>query len=119
MAARLPSACATSSARRVSCSATLGTYVYTYLVTCGGEGASAVVSACSRERVRFMTAEATGSSVISKPKEPDSLSWHVFQEADWNQDAHLGWRFTAAELKKRLEAADTSERPRKRHTAET
>lgn len=38
-------------------------------------------------------------------KERESLSWHVFQECDWNQDAHLGWRFTAAELQKRAEAA--------------
>ena len=38
-------------------------------------------------------------------KEKESFSWHVFQEADFNQDAHLGWRFTAAELKKRAAAA--------------
>ena len=30
--------------------------------------------------------------------EEESYSWHVLQDADWRQDAHLGWRFTAAEL---------------------
>ena len=47
-------------------------------------------------------------------KEPETLSWHVFQDVDWNQDAHLGWRFTAATLKARAEAAATAEPPQKR-----
>ena len=47
-------------------------------------------------------------------KEPETLSWHVFQEADWNRGAHLGWRFTAATLKACAEAAAVAEPPQKR-----
>ena len=46
-------------------------------------------------------------------KEPETLSWHVFQDADWNQDAHLGWRFTTATLKARAEAAEPARKRRK------
>ena len=47
--------------------------------------------------------------------EPESFTWHILQEANWNppRDTHLAWRFTAAELKKRVEAAE-AERARKR-----
>ena len=36
--------------------------------------------------------------------EPESFTWSILQEAMWNSDKHLGWRFTAAELRKRAEA---------------
>ena len=47
-------------------------------------------------------------------KEPEALSWHVFQDVDWNQDAHLGWRFTAGELEARAVAARAAEPAQKR-----
>ena len=40
----------------------------------------------------------------------------MFQDADWNQDAHLGWRYARSELRKRAEQAgaahDAARRPR-------
>jgi hypothetical protein len=45
-------------------------------------------------------------------KERESFSWHIFQDALFNQDKHLGWRFTAAELQKR---AATAQPVPKRH----
>ena len=50
-------------------------------------------------------------------KEKESYSWHIFQNALWNEDKHLGWRFTAAELRKRAEAAATAAPPPKRRKA--
>ena len=38
-------------------------------------------------------------------KEKESYSWHMFQDEDWNQDAHLGWRYAGSELRKRAEQA--------------
>ena len=35
--------------------------------------------------------------------EPESYTWNILQEATWNADVHLGWRFTAAELAKRAD----------------
>ena len=29
----------------------------------------------------------------------------MFQDSDWRQDAHLGWRYAASELEKRAERA--------------
>ena len=29
----------------------------------------------------------------------------MFLEEDWNQDAHLGWRYAGSELRKRAEQA--------------
>ena len=40
--------------------------------------------------------------------EPESFTWSIFQETNWNKDAHLGWRFTAGELRKRAEAAEAA-----------
>ena len=48
-------------------------------------------------------------------KEKESFSWHMFQDADWRQDAHLGWHYTASELRKRAEAAKGAEPAHKRH----
>jgi hypothetical protein len=45
--------------------------------------------------------------------EPETFSWHVLQASDWNADAHLGWRFTKAELAKRSEAAEAAARKQK------
>ena len=47
--------------------------------------------------------------------EPESFTWHILQDANWNppRDTHLAWRFTKAELMKRIEAAET-ERAQKR-----
>jgi hypothetical protein len=33
--------------------------------------------------------------------EPEHFTWNILQEESWNQDVHLGWRFTACELQKR------------------
>ena len=32
--------------------------------------------------------------------EKESYSWHMFQDADWRKDAHLGWRYAESELEK-------------------
>jgi hypothetical protein len=37
--------------------------------------------------------------------EPESFTWNILQQGTLNADVHLGWRFTAAELAKRVEAA--------------
>ena len=42
-------------------------------------------------------------------KEKESYSWHMFQDSDWRQDAHLGWRYAASELEKRAERAAAGE----------
>ena len=46
--------------------------------------------------------------------EDESFTWSIFQDADWNQDAHLGWRFTKEELAKRAAAAAAARPPPKR-----
>jgi hypothetical protein len=46
--------------------------------------------------------------------EPVSYTWHILQDETWNADVHLGWRFTASELAKRVEAAAAEPRARKR-----
>ena len=46
--------------------------------------------------------------------ETETFSWHVLQEADWREDAHLGWRLTQAALRERAEALQTDERAPKR-----
>lgn len=46
-------------------------------------------------------------------KEPETHSWHIFQDALWNEDKHLGWRFTAAELQKRSAAAQPAPKRRR------
>ena len=46
-------------------------------------------------------------------KERESYTWIIFQNALWNQDKHLGWRFSAAELKKRAAAAEPAAKRRK------
>ena len=46
--------------------------------------------------------------------EPESFTWHIFQKALWNEDAHLGWRFSESELRKRAEAAEAAAPARKR-----
>ena len=43
--------------------------------------------------------------------EPESFTWSIFQEAMWNKDAHLGWRFTAGELAKRAAARGGAGKP--------
>ena len=45
--------------------------------------------------------------------EPVHYTWNILQEATWNADVHLGWRFTATELSKRVEA-EAAEPARKR-----
>lgn len=47
--------------------------------------------------------------------EPESFSWHILQNANWNppRDTHLAWRFTAAELTKRTEAAEAERAPKR------
>ena len=40
--------------------------------------------------------------------EPESYTWNILQDANWNEDRHLGWRFTAGELAKRREAAEAA-----------
>ena len=54
----------------------------------------------------------------SERKEPESFSWHVLQDTDWNADAHMGWRFTAEELAKRCEAAEAERQAKKRQREE-
>jgi hypothetical protein len=46
-------------------------------------------------------------------KEPETHSWHIFQDALWNEDKHLGWRFTATELEKRTAAAQPAPKRRR------
>ena len=46
--------------------------------------------------------------------EPESFTWSILQEAMWNADGHLGWRFTAGELRKRAEAAEAAQPAQKR-----
>ena len=47
--------------------------------------------------------------------EAETFTWSILQEQTWNDDVHLGWRFTAAELAKRVEAAEPArKRPRVR-----
>ena len=41
--------------------------------------------------------------------EKESYSWHMFQDADWRKDAHLGWRYAESELQKRAECAAAAE----------
>ena len=45
-------------------------------------------------------------------KEKQSYSWHMFQDEDWygrtRKEAHLSWRFTADELRKRAERAEAA-----------
>ena len=43
--------------------------------------------------------------------EPESYTWSIFQEAMWNKDKHLGWRFTAGELEKRAAARGGAGKP--------
>jgi hypothetical protein len=45
--------------------------------------------------------------------EPEQFTWHILQEATWNQDVHLGWRYTAAELRKRAEASEPARKRRR------
>jgi hypothetical protein len=45
--------------------------------------------------------------------EPEMFTWHILQEATWNQDVHLGWRFTAEELRKRAEASEPARKRRR------
>ena len=45
-------------------------------------------------------------------KEPESFTWHIFQTALWREDAHLGWRFSESELRKRAEAAPPAQKRR-------
>ena len=52
-----------------------------------------------------------------KTPEPETFSWHILQNALWgsrNRDAHMGWRFSPAELKKRADAAAVAEPAAKR-----
>ena len=88
-------------------------------IWCEGKVEQVANGTTDKESVRCKNLLKAGALRIRWPadpvrKEPETLSWHVFQDADWNQDAHLGWRFTAATLKVRTEAAAAAERPPKR-----
>ena len=46
--------------------------------------------------------------------ESESFTWSILQEAMFNVDGHLGWRFTAGELRKCAEAAEAAQPAQKR-----
>ena len=80
-----------------------------------------VANGLDKETARHKSPLAKGALRIRWPAdrtrevpEPETLSWHIFLDTDWNQHAHLGWRFTAAELKARAEAAQVAEPAPKR-----
>jgi hypothetical protein len=50
--------------------------------------------------------------------EPESYTWCILTRANWNVEAVLGWRFTAAELRKRQEAERESGKRRRREREE-
>ena len=45
--------------------------------------------------------------------EKETFSWHIMQDADWNADRHMGWRFTMSELARRREAAEAAQQAQK------
>ena len=47
-------------------------------------------------------------------KEKETFSWHVLQEPMWRKDAHMGWRYTAGQLKKHGNAAKAADGKRQR-----
>ena len=51
-------------------------------------------------------------------EEPESFTWCILTKANWNAEAVLGWRFTAAELKKRREAERGAGKRRRREREE-
>ena len=63
------------------------------------------------ENARCKKLAAAGAVRIKWPadparNEPEMYTWSILQEANWNKDGHLGWRFTTAELRKRAEAEE-------------
>ena len=46
-------------------------------------------------------------------EEPEQYTWNILQEANWNEDTHLGWRFTKEELAERRAAAAPPPKRRK------
>ena len=40
----------------------------------------------------------------AKPDEPESSSWEILTEANFNDDVHIGWRLSAGELRRRAGA---------------
>ena len=46
--------------------------------------------------------------------EPEHFTWSILHEESWNQEVHLGWRFTACELRKRVDAVRVVEPLHKR-----
>ena len=47
-----------------------------------------------------------------KVPEPEGFSWHILQNALWRSDKHLGWRYSAGQLKKHARDADGAEKRR-------
>jgi hypothetical protein len=82
-------------------------------IWCEGEVvliANGTTTTTNPENAKCKTLPKAGAVRIKWPadadrEEKESFTWSILQEADWNQDRHLGWRFTAAELAKRAAAA--------------
>ena len=89
-------------------------------IWCEGEVVQVANGTTDKETPRCKNLLEAGALRIKWPadparEEPESFQWHILQEANFNEDTHLGWRFSAAELAKRAAAAaEAAERAPKR-----
>ena len=63
-----------------------------------GGGADAGAFACHAVRIRWP------EDLDREVPEPESFTWSILQAANFNKDAHLGWRLTKSELARRAAA---------------
>ena len=74
-------------------------------IWCDGEVVQIANGTTDKESPKCKKLLAAGAVRIRWPadperEEPESYTWCILAEANWNQEAVLGWRYTAAELKK-------------------
>jgi len=76
------------------------------LIWCTGEVVQVANGTTDKESPRCRKFLKAGAVRIRWPaddvfEEEETFVWSILTEANWNADRHMGWRFSAAELKKR------------------